>query len=117
MQDHYRSQCDVAVDALKAHFADSVCHFRRPDCGMFIWLQFPHLKMTSFELFKKLAGEGVICVPGDDFYVPGIVASAEQPRQWRSSQGACLRLTFAAASPMQITQGIQKMAETVQQLM
>jgi len=51
-------------------------------------------------------------VPGDDFFVEDIAADSERP-----APGATLRLTFAAASPAQITEGIEKLGATVRSLL
>lgn len=112
IQDHYRSQCDTTVSALRAHLDSSICQFTRPDCGMFIWLRFPTLRMSSFDLFKVLASKGVICVPGSDFFVPGVDSPVEATETVPS-----LRLTFAAASPEQIAKGIAVMADEIKQLL
>lgn len=112
IQDHYRSQCQAAVSALRKHFSPAVCQFTRPDAGMFIWLKFPTLHMSSFELFRHLAEQGVICVPGDDFLVAGVSSAEDAP-----APGACLRITFAPSSPEQIEQGVEKIAATVNRLL
>lgn len=116
MQEHYRLQSTAAIDALCTHFTPAEVQFVRPDCGMFIWLNFPELSQSprsvpSFELFKSLAEDGIICVPGDDFYVPDVDEDMEGKRL-----PTTLRITFAASSPAKIQQGIAKMADRVKKM-
>lgn len=111
IQDHYRKQCEAMISSLRARLPSSVCEYVRPDCGMFVWLRFPSLKMSSFDLFRELADQSVITVPGDDFHVAGF-GEVES-----SSNVPCLRVTFAAASPAQINQAVEKIAATVDRLL
>jgi DNA-binding transcriptional MocR family regulator len=47
-------------------------------------------------------------VPGGDFFVPGVMGEKQDP--------SIVRLTFAAASPAQITEGVQRMAKALQNM-
>jgi DNA-binding transcriptional MocR family regulator len=109
MQQHYKDQRDVMVSALQKYLPAGVAEYDIPTAGMFMWLR---LKLAqgapSFEVFKQLAASGVIVVPGGDFFVPGVMGEKQDP--------SIVRLTFAAASPAQITEGVQRMAKALQNM-
>jgi DNA-binding transcriptional MocR family regulator len=91
------------------------CSYDAPYGGMFLWLNFHNLgSMTSFELFRRLADAGVICVPGEDFLVPDIHTTLGKTKS--SNSDLCLRLTFAAASPAQIRAGIEKLGVCIKDI-
>jgi len=86
-----------------------------PSSGMFLWLTFPGLPLSSFELFKQFADVGVIAVPGDDFFVEGIKIDSNNSCE-KETKSAMIRLTFAASSPAQIAEGIKRMAVGIKAL-
>ncbi len=91
------------------------CSYDVPSGGMFLWLTFHNLgNITSFDLFRKLAEAGVICVPGDDFLVPDV--NAVIGRGSSSNRELCLRVTFAAATPAQIRTGIEKLGNCIRDI-
>jgi alanine-alpha-ketoisovalerate/valine-pyruvate aminotransferase len=92
--------------------------FEIPDGGMFIFIRFPHryLPLTSEQLFKQLAASGVIIVPGDDFHVPGIDADSTVP-SLSSNQDLTLRLTYAAAQPDVIRDGVSRLSRGIENIL
>jgi 2-aminoadipate transaminase len=117
IQFHYKRQCSIMLDALEQSLGPlgpGKVTWTKPTGGMFIWLQFPTLKLSSEELFKILAASGVITVPGGDFLV--------QPLAPPSESGAAtavlpdppiIRLTYAAASEQQIRDGVTRLASGI----
>ncbi len=81
-----------------------------PSCGMFVWLTF-HVDRTPFELFQLFASAGVITVPGNDFYVPGVDECNDDNKSAQRTGSAAVRLTFAASSPDQIRKAVKSMAD------
>lgn len=87
--------------------------YEMPDGGMFIFIRFPHryIPLNSDEFFKELAASGVIIVPGDDFHVPGVEVDPT------SKNEVTLRLTYAAAQPAAIRDGIARLSQGVQKIL
>lgn len=105
------------MDALKNSFAEGDCEYNIPSGGMFLWLTFPKLTVSSFELFRLLADAGVIAVPGDDFLVEGVEeATPPTPSSSEEKKAPTLRVTFAASSPEQIAAAISRMAGCIKAL-
>ena len=109
-QKHYRDQCSATITALKDNFSGDICQYVIPTGGMFVWLTFNLPRFTSFDLFKAFASAGVITVPGEDFFVKGII-----PFKFANTLPS-IRITFAASTPQQIAQAIAKMADCIKAL-
>ena len=131
MQFHYKSQRDIMIGALKTHMPVHIANYNIPTAGMFIWVEFlennkknPNEEqsssslMPSFEIFKYLAGKGIIAVPGGDFRVSpstcdinnAVEGEVKQQQSEEIVDPSIVRLTFAAASPVQIQTGIERLA-------
>lgn len=110
IQQHYKDQCEVLTSAIREHFPDGTVEYTLPKGGMFIWLTFPQVKLAPFALFEEVASVGVVCVPGDSFWVKSIDASQEY------TGPPCLRLSFASSGPDQIRKAIELMAAKVASL-
>lgn len=82
------------------------CFFELPDGGMFVFLRFRpgFINIPSDEVFKVLAGHGVIVVPGNDFMVPGLSGDS-------TTAGMTVRLSYAATLPGQIFEGVERLAK------
>ena len=91
--------------ALTKHLNPQDVHFELPDGGMFVFLKLRpgFVKIASDELFKVLAANGVIVVPGNDFMVP---CSTTQ----EVTAGMTVRLSYAATQPELIHEGVQRLA-------
>ncbi len=94
---------------MKESFTEGDCVYNIPSGGMFLWLTFPKLTVSSFELFRLLADAGVIAVPGDDFLVEGVETATSSEEK----KAPTLRVTFAASSPQQIQAAIKRMADCI----
>ena len=98
----------MLISSLQEEFTAEEVSYNIPDGGMFVWLTFPDkVKMSSEELFKALAENEVIVVPGDDLSVFGNV----------STSGPSIRLTYAAASPEQLKQGAKRLAAGIKRIL
>ena len=112
------------LEAIKEHLSDADVKTNFPTAGMFMWMEFLKSEsktgseagfgsLASFEIFKRLAADGIIAVPGGDFHVPP-ASPAVSPDALAESpvpvDPAVVRLTFAASSPAQMTEGIKRLA-------
>ena len=75
--------------------------------ALFLWLCFPHLPITTSELYDRLKTRGVLIIPGKYFFY-GL------EEHW-SHQDECIRLTFSMPSE-EVRSGIEILAEEIRQL-
>jgi GntR family transcriptional regulator/MocR family aminotransferase len=94
----YRERRDAMLDALAHHMPQGV-RWRKPDGGLFIWLQLPQ-SFSAQELAALAGKEGVLFSPGSAFFP----AERDQPY---------LRLTFATHPPDAIEAGISRLARAI----
>jgi len=89
---------DSMLGALDASFPEGAS-WSRPQGGYFVWLDLASGESAS-ELAVRAAEQGVLVIPGEDFFPPG------------SGLGATsARLAFSYESPERITEGISILAE------
>lgn len=103
------------MNCIKEHLSEDEVKTNCPTAGMFLWMEFLKTKegsagidfgsLNSFDIFKRLAADGIIAVPGGDFHVPPATA-----KDGVAVDPSVVRLTFAASSPAQITEGIKRLA-------
>jgi 2-aminoadipate transaminase len=105
LRDAYRRRRDVMLDALAAHFPETV-NWTRPEGGLFVWMRLPP-GMSSQALLEAALERQVAFVPGDSFFAPD-VPHAMALRY--------LRLNFSCMSPERIGAGIERLAEAYQAL-
>ncbi len=77
----------------------------KPEGAMFLWLWFPGLPITSFELYQRLKQRGVLVVSGHYFF-PGLPEDG-----WRHRQ-ECLRVTYSQ-NDERVAEGLRIIAEEV----
>ncbi len=77
----------------------------KPEGAMFLWLWFPCLPITSFELYQRLKQRGVLVVSGHYFF-PGLPKDG-----WRHRQ-ECLRVTYSQDDE-RVAEGLRIIAEEV----
>ena len=111
VQSHYKQQRDILCDAIASHeYLKNHCEYVVPDGGMFIWLKLKHISLPSEEIFKLLAAQGVITVPGGDFFVSSrINADAAEV-----ADPPIVRLTYAAVTREQIVEGVSRLAKGIE---
>jgi DNA-binding transcriptional MocR family regulator len=113
------------VDALHSSFSKDICQFTVPNGGMFIFLTFPTLQMSSHQLFETLTKYQLICVAGDEFYVSPVTNESLQAEEkgknisslTKQHRIPTLRLTYAAATPDQMKLGIEKLSKCIHDLL
>lgn len=95
----YSAQCDVMLDAMKAHFPAGV-EWTRPLGGMFIWVTLP-AHINSKELLDAAIAQNVAFVPGGPFYA-------------NEAETNTFRLSFVTVPPEKINEGIAKIGALLQ---
>jgi len=103
----YRQRRDVMLAALEKYFPPSV-HWTRPQGGLFLWATLPE-KMDAAELLQRAVAHHVAFVPGSAFYPNA------KPDNWIGRN--TMRLNFSNATPEKIELGIQRLGETLHQVM
>jgi len=83
----YLSKVQRAVACLQAAFEPGQLRIHKPEGAIFLWLWFPHLPISSAELYQRLKARGVLIIPGENFF-PGL----KQP--WQHTR-ECIRLNYA----------------------
>lgn len=95
----YKQQCGYMLDAMDAHFPDTVS-WTRPEGGMFIWVTLPgHIDATV--LLDQAVAQNVAFVPGAPFYAGA------------APQTNTLRLSFVTVPEHKIRQGIAILGELI----
>lgn len=80
-------------------------YVHKPEGAMFLWLWFPGLPITSFELYQRLKQRGVLVVSGHYFF-PGLPDDDWPHRQ------ECLRVTYSQ-DDARVAEGLRIIAEEV----
>lgn len=114
IQSHYRSQRDIMLESINNHFKSDEISYTIPTGGMFIWIDFLNKSNLnkippSDILFKSLASEGVITVPGGDFFCQDLNCGEKV-------DPSSIRLTFAAANANEIKEGINRIANGINKI-
>lgn len=99
----YRQKFDAATEALKKYMPEGT-KFRRPDGGLFYWVELPENAPDTSEMSKHIIEIGVNFTPGAGFFVDG-----------RGHN--CMRLSFGSLSPEMITKGLKMLGEYIKDKM
>ncbi len=99
----YQCRAERAAGWVHEYFAGKV-DYRLHKCegSMFLWLWFPSLSITTYELYERLKARGVIVVPGKYFF-PGL----QEP--WDHTQ-QCIRINYAHG-PCMVEEGLKVIAD------
>ena len=96
--------------------------YNNPTAGMFLWLtlnKHKYQSYDSFEIFKLLANNGIIAVPGDDFHVPtlsNIIPVNKSSEDIKQKKDIHLRLTYAASTESQMNIGINRLGNALKNI-
>ncbi|WP_152207069.1 valine--pyruvate transaminase [Marinobacter changyiensis] len=102
----YKAKMERAVAVFTdAMGEDYQWYAHKPEGAMFLWLWFPGLPITSFELYQRLKHRGVLVVSGHYFF-PGLPEDG-----WRHRQ-ECLRVTYSQDDD-RVAEGLRIIAEEV----
>jgi len=94
----YRDRCVALADALDATLGDRIT-FHRPDGGMFLWTEFPHIADTT-QLLQHAVSEGVAFVPGNAFTIDQVPDSKA-------------RFSYSTLAPDQLGVAVERLARAV----
>jgi 2-aminoadipate transaminase len=94
----YRDRCVALADALDATLGDRIT-FHRPDGGMFLWTEFPHIADTT-QLLQHAVREGVAFVPGNAFTIDQVPDSKA-------------RFSYSTLAPDQLRVAVERLARAV----
>jgi 2-aminoadipate transaminase len=97
----YKAQRDVMLAALEKHLGGSGVRWNRPEGGMFLWVTLP-AQMDAAQLLIRALKRNVAFVPGAAFYSD-------------NAKHNTLRLSFVTATTEQINEGVQRLAESIQE--
>lgn len=95
----YAQRRDAMLAALEEHFPPEA-EWTTPEGGFFIWVKLPEY-VDCASILAEAVERGVTYAPGDGFYPDG---------RGRN----CMRLAFCYAEPAKITEGIQRLAEVLE---
>ncbi|MEN6565069.1 MAG: PLP-dependent aminotransferase family protein [Veillonellales bacterium] len=94
----YKKRCDVMCNSIKREFPAGIT-YRRPDGGLFMWLELPE-SMNAAEILQRCLANDVAFVPGHAFFPCG-------------GHYNTLRLNFATMPEEKITEGISRMGKVL----
>jgi 2-aminoadipate transaminase len=98
----YGEQCKAMIHAMEKYFPKEVS-FTRPNGGMFLWVTLPH-EIDSMNLFELALQKKVAFVPGNPFYTD------------KRESCPTMRLNFSCSDVEKIQRGIQRLAESIQEI-
>jgi 2-aminoadipate transaminase len=97
----YAERCAAMIEAMERYFPPEVT-FTRPKGGFFIMVTVPE-QIDTVELLRRSVDKGVVFIPGESFHL--------------QQGGNTLRLSFSRYKPEILTEGIRRLAETIQDMM
>ena len=97
---HYQHKRDVMVEALRTSLGE-ILHWPAPRGGFFLWATLPG-GLDADAMIGRAVANGVIYVAGEAFFVD-------------DSGRDRVRLSFSAATPERITEGVARFATTVRE--
>src|SRR6266849_2211456 len=104
---HYRERYHLVGEILSVLLPDVPWYLHRSQGGIFAWLWFPKLPITSEALSGILADDGVLVVPGEPFF-QGL------PEPWDHAH-QCVRLSLTA-EPVDLEAGILTLGRLLDRL-
>jgi len=98
----YQARAEQTVKWLRDSLAGIPFRIHKPEGALFLWLWFKDLPISSEVLYQRLKQEGVIVVPGHNFFV-GI------EEHWQHKH-ECIRLSYAG-DEAQVKRGVEIIAQ------
>jgi 2-aminoadipate transaminase len=97
----YRLRRDALIAALERHFPPGT-RWRRPDAGVFVWVELPEGVDAGEVLRVAIEEERVAFVPGHAFAADGSRTASN-----------CMRLNFSHSTPEMIDEGVARLARAL----
>ncbi len=98
VRDHYRLRCEAVCETLSEHLPRDG-RFVRPDGGFHMWVELPP-GTSSMELYRLALEKNIAISPGPLHDLDGRF-------------GNCLRVSYAQASPNQITSAVEQLCKLI----
>ena len=98
----YKKKMEQAVSWVREYFGDISYRIHKPEGALFLWLWFPGLPITSYELYQRLKKRGVLVISGHYFF-PGLKGD------WKHKD-ECIRVSYAQEERI-VDEGIKAIAE------
>ncbi|XP_048365633.1 kynurenine/alpha-aminoadipate aminotransferase, mitochondrial-like [Sphaerodactylus townsendi] len=98
----YRKQRDLMLAAADKWLKD-LAEWYTPEAGLFLWIKIKGISDTHEMITKKAMEKGVVLLPGR-----GFMTDSSKPSPY-------IRASFSFASPDQMDQGFQKLAELIRE--
>lgn len=104
----YKKRSQEALAMISRYFPDNLPYYVHENEGaFFLWLWFPKLPVSCYELYRRLKSRNVYIIPGCYFF-PGCEEFSEMKNE-------CIRITFSQ-EPTVLEKGIRILAEEVTKL-
>ena len=97
----YRRRRDALIAALEAHFPPGT-RWRRPEAGVFVWVELPAGVDAGEVLRVAMEQEGVVFVPGHAFAADGSRTGSH-----------CMRLNFSHSTPEVLEEAVVRLARAL----
>ncbi|WP_276330744.1 aminotransferase class I/II-fold pyridoxal phosphate-dependent enzyme [Vagococcus bubulae] len=98
----YQTRLKIMVDSLEEYMPVEVS-YTKPDGGMFIWVTLPEY-LDAFDILDKAKKNGVIFVPGSEFYIDGKGKNT-------------MRLNFTNSTESEIRKGINCLSNIIKEVL
>lgn len=98
----YQRKMEKAMEWFTKSLGDIPYRIHKPEGALFLWLWFPGLPISSYELYQRLKAKGVLIISGHYFF-PGL----QEP--WTHTN-ECIRVTYAQSEET-VEKGIRIIAE------
>lgn len=102
----YQNKAQDTLDTLRKELKGIEFFVHKPEGAFFVWIWFPHLRITDEQLYQRLKQRGVLIVPGHYFF-PGFAEVWPHRHQ-------CIRLTYSQDQTA-VHRGIEILAREVRQ--
>ncbi|MDO4434233.1 MAG: valine--pyruvate transaminase [Alysiella sp.] len=108
IQPFYQTQAEFAVQCLQHEFDGYPLHIHQPEGAIFLWMWFEDLPVSSQKLYEILKEQGVLIIPGENFFVGLDIENYPHAHQ-------CIRMSIAADKNV-LAQGIAQIGISVRAL-
>ncbi|GIX43561.1 MAG: valine--pyruvate transaminase [Leptospiraceae bacterium] len=109
IKNFYLTKRNMIITQLKEQLTPDLIQIHQSEGAFFLWLIFPKLKISSFELYEKLKQRGLIVVPGN-YYYPGYIIKNSSSYDGEKS----IRISFSQPDEV-LSKGIKILISTIKE--
>lgn len=106
VKQHYQDKVKLITECFIEHLDGVDFKIHSVEGAIFVWLWFKDLPVSSYELYQRLKQQGVLIIPGEEFFI--------QQKDWSHSK-ECIRVSYAQPDDV-IKQGVKIIANEVKDL-